>query len=309
MNETPIPDTDLTPGQDPAESLPLAPEHDLTPPPLRLGFARGIAPSKWERRWRAAMPHRALELVPLNMAFGRKPGLAADCDVVIERTAPGAIPEGTSEHGSVVAAHDAESGTAITRHAMFLYTESMGLVVPKGHELAKEPAVRMSDIAYVHLLDHPDHSPEWPKPEPWADPEWMPKNIQATLQLVATNLGAILLPIPLARHLINKKEHVIVPIIADPPLPGTGVWATWAIGRDGADVQQLAGILRGRTARSSRPEAEEIEVAPKKTVKPQLQQPKKPQLKRNSRGAQLAAMNEKADRAKAIKRLEKRKKK
>ncbi|WP_241095519.1 MULTISPECIES: LysR substrate-binding domain-containing protein [unclassified Leucobacter] len=309
MNETPT--TPATQGQDPAEALPLGTEFDLTPPPLRLGFARGIAPSKWERRWRAAVPGRVLEMVPLNMAFGRTSELAADCDVVIERTAPGEIPEGAAEHGSVIWTPDSDTDTEakITRHAMFLYTESMGLVVPKGHELADEPAVRMTDIAYTPLLDHPDHSPEWPDAEPWADPAWMPKNIRATLQLVATGAGSILMPIPLARHLINKKEHVIIPIIADPPLIGSSVWATWRVGRDSSDVQQLAGILRGRTSRSSRPEPEDVQAAPKKVAKPQLQVPKKPQLKRNSRGAQLAAVQEKAERNKAIKRLDKRKKK
>lgn len=307
MNETP--NTDQTSGQDPVAGLPVGQEFDLTPPPLRMGFARGVAPSKWERRWRAAVPGRNLELVPLNMAFGRTSELAADCDVVIERTAPGAVPEGAAEHGSVVAASTSDSGEPITRYAMFLYAESMGLVVPKDHELAKESAVRMTDLLHATLLDHPDHSPEWPAAQPWADPEWMPKNVRAALQLVATNLGCILLPIPLARHLINKKEHVIIPIIADPPLAGPGVWATWRVGRDASDVQQLAGILRGRTSRSSRPEAKDVEAAPTKQAKPQLQQPKKPQLKRNSRGAQLAAIQEKADRAKAIKRLEKRKKK
>jgi hypothetical protein len=242
------------------------------------------------------------------MAFGRNLILAAECDVVIERTRPGSMPTGAAEHGSVIT-RDAAGGTDITRHAMFLYTESMGLVVPKDHELAKEDAVRLTDVAFVTLLDHPDHAPEWPAAEPWLDPEWMPKNVPAALQLVATNLGAILLPIPLARHLINKKEHVLLPIIADPPMTGSDIWATWTIERDAADVQQLAGILRGRTARSSRPLVDELPEKPKKEAKPQLQEKKKPQLKHNSRGAQLAAVKAKAERHQVIKRLEKRKKK
>lgn len=307
MNEThPTPET---PGQDPVDALPMGVDYDLTPPPLRLGFARGVAPSKWQRRWNAAVPGRELELVPMNMAFGRKPALAAECDVVIERTAPGEIPEGAVEQGSVVSAPGEDGSVTITRHAMYLYTESMGLVVPKDHELAKEDAVRMSDVVNTTLLDHPDHAPEWPAAEPWADPSFRPKNVPGALQLVATNLGSILLPIPLARHLINKKDHVILPIIADPPIVGTDVWATWTVQRNASDVQQLAGILRGRTAQSSRPEPEAVPQRAKKQAKPQLQEKKKPQLKRNSRGAQLAAVKEKAERNKAIKRLEKRKKK
>ncbi|WP_427870749.1 LysR substrate-binding domain-containing protein [Leucobacter luti] len=207
--------------------------------PLVLGFARGIAPSKWANRWREATGSE-LVLSPVAVAFGGGRGAAAaEADLMLERTRPGERPRGTEEPSR-------------TRHALRLYEESIGLVVSADHDLAKRDSVTLSELELVTLLDHPDHAPDWPAAEAWADPAWMPADVAAALALVATGAGAILLPIPLARHLSSKKEHAILPITGEPRLACTSVWATWALERDAADVQQLAGILRGRTARSSR---------------------------------------------------------
>lgn len=289
----------------PESALPA--EGDAAPAPIRLGFARGIAPSKWARRWKAATPGRKLELVPLEVAFGsplearngETVAAAADCDVLIERTAPNGRPAKSE-------------GVDSPRRAIRLYAESMALVVPVDHELAQQESVSLAEIAFVTLLDHPDHFPAWPAPQPWGDPEWMPKGPRAALSLVATGAGAILLPVPLARHLINKREHTVLPIRPEPgesPLDGPVVWAVWNVDRDDATVQHLAGILRGRTANSSRESAQEeaksTARAPRVHTQPKKQAPK---LKPNSRGAQLQAAKDKAERKKAEARQAKRRK-
>lgn len=270
---------------------------------ITLGFTRGVAPSKWEKRWKQAMPAVTLELVPVAAPFGRPKN--EELDAIIERVAPGAQPASSSPDDD----HR-------THHALRLYEEAVALVVPIDHELAEQSEIRVSELSLIRLLDHPNHAPEWPAPEPWADPEWMPKNIAAALALVSTGLGGILAPLPLARHISDKRQHALLRVVADDgsdaqPLPGTTVWASWRLERDAPDMQQLAGILRGRTARSSRggSEAEAIEqakTAPKVRA-PQQPAKKKPQLKPNSRGAQLAAAREKAERAKAAKRNAKKK--
>lgn len=272
-------------------SLPLgspAPElQDEAPaiPALRLGFARGVAPSKWAARWQVVQPTIPLELVPLNLTFGAAKH-PESCDVVIERAAPGEQPETTE------------------RHALHLYTEAIGLIVPVNHELAEQDSVTVSDLALVQLIDHPDHAPEWPAAKPWQDPSWMPSNALAALELVASGSGAMLLPLPLARHISDKRKHSMVRITGDPALAGSTIWATWARDRDAADVQQLIGVMRGRTARSSRPAAE-ADVDPASSPKSGSARPpatKKPKLSPNSRGAQLAAARERVERAKAEKR-------
>ena len=256
----------------------------------RLGFVRGIAPSKWASRFLAATG-TPLELVPVNAAFA--PRRVSDAyDMLLERTGPNEMPPGSGKGGS--------------RRALRLYRESVGLVVDIDHELASAGEVGIDELSLVHLLDHPDHAAEWPRPVPWQDPEWMPGNATAALDLVATGAGAILLPLPLARHLSNKKQHALLKVVGEPILAPTVVWATWPISHDTPDMQQLAGILRGRTARSTREGSQPAaaEARPTKVAQPRPTK-KQPQLKANSRGAQLAAKQARLEREKAAKRAAK----
>lgn len=255
---------------------------------LRLGFARGIAPNKWAKRWVLARPEHPLELVPLPVLFGSgvtaghggtdHDGSEPPIDVMLERARPGQRPEAD--------------------HAILLYTEAVALVVAADHELAESDAFDTADLGLVHLLDHSDHSPDWPDPAPWADPSYAPENARAALDLVTAGLGAMLLPLPLARHLTRKREHAVL-ALRGAHLAGSTVWASWAAERDDADVQQLVGILRGRTARSSRTTNESRPQKQQTTQQPKQAKPKQPKLKPNSRGAQLAAAKAKAERRKA----------
>ena len=271
--------------------------------PIRLGFTRGVSPSKWAERWHRAVPERALELVPIPRQYGRSASDdARSCDMVIERVAPRARPVTHGDDG------------IRTHHSMLLYEETVALVVAKDHELAEQAEIHVDELALVKLLDYPNHAAGWPEAEPWADAAWMPKNLAAALKLVATGLGAILAPLPLAKHVSHRREHAILRVVGDnkhgQPLPGTTIWATWPAEHDSADLQQLAGIMRGRTARSSRREPSPSDARVTKKPPKQLpQQPakKKASYKPNSRGAQLAAVREKAARNKAAKAAAKRK--
>lgn len=268
------------------------PEHTPGIPPILLGFTRGVAPSKWVRRWEAIAPDRPLTIVPFATPYGRAKD-ADEHDMLLERTAPGEAPRGTNE----------DEGR--THHAMRLYEEAVALVLPKGHDLGDRETISLAEIGDVRILDHPNHSPAWPAAEPWADPTWMPRNIAAALELVATGLGGILMPAPLARHITDKHKHVSLRIID--PIPGGSVWASWRVERDAPDVQHLAGVMRGRTARSSRTaEATPAEAAARAPKQQQPAQKKKPKLNPNSRGAQLQAATEKREREKAERRKAKR---
>lgn len=208
-------------------------------PTIRLGFVRGIAPSKWAERWAMSVREQPLELVPVDLH--EVEAARTEVDLLLERVAPGAIPEGSD-------------ATSRTRHAMHLYDETIALVVPADHEFAKQPEVSIEDLSLVTLLAHPDHHPEWPSAQAWKDPAWEPTHAKATLELVATGMGGALMAQPLARHLAEKRSHAVIPVAHKGAslLPGTEIWASWQVERDGNDVQRLVGVLRGRTARSSR---------------------------------------------------------
>lgn len=272
---------------DPTDLFPAdAPDGTPATPSLSLGFVRGVAPAKWARRWAEAVPSVRLELVPLPLSGQPDPREAA-LDVVLERVPPGASPR--------------DAGPGTDRHALRLYTETVALVVSVDHELAGQQTVDRDTLALSTLLAHPDHSSAWPAAASWEDPAWEPVHAEAAMELVGTGAGAILLPLPLARHLAGKRTHAVIPVIDDNPLAGTEIWATWSVERDAGDVQQLVGIMRGRTARSQRPGAKTGDPQAKarsaggKTKKPAA---KKPQLPKNSRGAQLAAATEKREAAK-----------
>jgi DNA-binding transcriptional LysR family regulator len=207
-------------------------------PPIRLGFARGVAPSKWAERWRQVSPHQPLELVPFA---AEEYDITRDSvDVLLERVAPDAEP-------------DRSFGTSKSRHAVRLYEESIALVLPADHELSALTEISVEDLASIRLLDHPDHAPAWPPAEAWAEKEWMPRDAAAALALVATGLGGILLAQPLARHLSDKHAHAVLLVDRTAsPLSGSSIWASWQVERDADDVQHFVGMLRGRTARSSR---------------------------------------------------------
>ena len=207
--------------------------HD-EPDHLQLAFVRGIAPSRWADRWNSARWRRRMELVPVDRHFDADPD---GVDVTLVRAMPHEFPTGTRDE-------------ARTRHAVQMYAEAVALVVDVDHDLADESAIDASDLDLVRLLDHPAHDSSWPAPEPWSDPEWKPKGLGGALELVATGLGGILMPLPLARHIGNKKMHRIVEVSGD--IDGTRVFASWRIERDDDEIQELIGVLRGRTSRSSR---------------------------------------------------------
>ena len=166
-------------------------------PTLQLGFVRGVAPSKWAERWARAVREQPLELVPVDLH--EVENARTEFDVLLERVAPGAIPAGSE-------------AAARTRHAMHLYNETIALVVPADHELAKLGEIDLEDLSLLTLLAHPDHFAEWPEPQEWKDPSWTPRNAKATLELVATGLGGALMAQPLARHLsTNKRVHAVIP--------------------------------------------------------------------------------------------------
>ncbi len=222
--------------------------------PLTLGFVRGVAPSKWAKRWARAVREQPLELVPVGLCQVEVARTATD--VLLERVAPGRSPAGTaSAEASPDHASDSAGATASpTRHALRLYEEGVALVLEAGHELAARGEVGLDELALVSLISHPDHHPEWPAARPWQDDSWAPRDAEATLELVATGIGGALMAFPLARHLAGKRTHAVVPVTngGEPLLPGTEIWASWRIERDANDVQRLIGVLRGRTARSSR---------------------------------------------------------
>lgn len=201
---------------------------------LTLGFVRGVSPDKWAERWRAVRSRVRLETVPVSHIADPQ---SNNTLVTIVR-----VPEGRKPHGA--------EDPGRTRHAVYLYTEKLALIVPKEHELVEQKTIDHDDLILTPLLDYPDYDPRWPTPEPWADQTYAAKDMQATLDLVEAGLGATISALPLARAVTSRRDFKVLEIAAD--LPATDIYAVWRIEDDSNRIQELIGVLRGRGARSSR---------------------------------------------------------
>ena len=203
---------------------------------LRVGFVRGTAPQKWQRRWRESGRQPPLELVALSdfwaaAALADQDSAEPALDVAIERVPSGASP------------------ATSTRHAVRLYDEELALVLPIDHELAAQPLAATSTAELAALLS--------PLALTVLRHEDDPAEMVPLLDLVAAGSAAAVMPLPLARHLVRKRAHAVgrlslEPGTADEPAAGSSIWAVWDKERDDETIQDLIGVFRGRTAASGR---------------------------------------------------------
>jgi hypothetical protein len=116
-------------------------------------------------------------------------------------------------------------------NAIPLWTETAVVAVPKDSPLADLAQVDLAE-ADVHVVD--------------AGP--VPADVDAALDLVEANVGAVVLPQSLFRA-ASRKDLVARPLV---DAPGTRIALVWR-DEDASDTtEEFIGVVRGRTANSSR---------------------------------------------------------
>ncbi|WP_022889678.1 LysR family substrate-binding domain-containing protein [Agromyces italicus] len=128
-------------------------------------------------------------------------------------------------------------------HVIPLWEELAVVALPKEHPFADEAELAVADL-----------DGESPAPVQ-LDPAM-------TLELVAAGTGYAIVPHSIAR-LHQRRDVVAVPLSDAPP---TRIALVWRIERDDDDIQEFVGVVRGRTARSSRAD-ETPELSPAKAAK------------------------------------------
>ncbi len=123
-------------------------------------------------------------------------------------------------------------------HVIQLWEELAVAVLPKDHPLAEAEALTLADLAGGPLAP--------------AQPD-----AAMTVELVAAGTGHAILPHGVAR-LHHRRDVVAVPLTDAAP---TRIALVWRVERDDADIQELVGVVRGRTARSSRRAGDDEEAA------------------------------------------------
>lgn len=195
------------------------------PSPFRLAYVPGVTPAKWVRIWRERLPGIPLDLVPVPAAdaAGLLRARGADAGFVrlpVDRTDLSAIP---------------------------LYTETTVVVVPRDHLLAAAEEVSAADLADEIVLHPLDDTLGWERP-PGRPAQERPATTADAVELVAAGIGLLAVPQSLAR--LHHRRDLTYRPLAD--APQSQVALSWPEDATTDQVDDFIGIVRGRTANSTR---------------------------------------------------------
>ncbi|MBT1636408.1 LysR family transcriptional regulator [Clavibacter michiganensis] len=216
-----------------ADDARLAAEAAAPPRGLVVAIVPGVTVAKWTRAWDERVPDVPLRVVPL-----------AEPDA-----APGLV-DGSVDVAFLRLPVDGRGLTVVP-----LYGEVQVAILPKEHAHATADAVSLTDLAEDLLLQPADEVPGWPGRTAGADPVPMPADVAAAVELVAAGVGFVVVPHALGR-LHARKDVVAVPVH---DLPETRIAVAWREGDASPHIEELVGIVRGRTAASSRSAREDDE--------------------------------------------------
>ena len=236
---------------------------DPTPgPSFTIAFVPGVTLAKWSKVWQDRRKDLPLAFAP------------------------------TAEADAVRVLHDREADVSFVRlpvddtdlSLIPLYSEVPVVVLPKDHDLSLSEFATVADLADEHLLQDPEDLPEWrdvatevqngtrrPLPEM--------RSIEDAIELVAAGVGIVIVPQSVAR-LYGRKDVIARPVT---DVAETRIGLAWLADETTPDIDDFVGVVRGRTARSSRAPQEEPEKAPPKERKPQQKPKAKPFTPRQGR--------------------------
>lgn len=189
--------------------------------PFRVAFVPGATPDKWAQRFRERS-RRPLELLAVDEAEQEAVVRDGRADVVLAR-----LP--VDRDGL---------------HCIPLYDEQPVVVVGLDHVVTVVETVTSAELADEQLV-LPERSGWRPSVEQL---DWPAMSAAGAVEVAASGSGVAVLPMSLAR--LHHRRDVTYRPVTD--LPPTQVALVWLVERDGPEVQTFVGVVRGRTARSSR---------------------------------------------------------
>ncbi|MFD5213267.1 LysR substrate-binding domain-containing protein [Microbacterium sp. NPDC058345] len=195
------------------------------PRTFRLGVIPGATPGKWVDAWKQRMPHVEIELVPITVAEQR--AALDDLDAALVR-----LPLERSDELHVIRLYDEIPVVVASAESHLMAADEL-----TADDLTGEVLITPLDDV-LGPLDLPTVAPRFPTLESTAD----------AAATVATGIGIVVLPMSLAR-LHHRKDVDYRPLLQGPTSTVALAW-----NRDHAtdDIETFVGIVRGRTANSSR---------------------------------------------------------
>lgn len=180
--------------------------------PLKVSYVPGVTPGKWISRWNERQG-RSLEAQQVEEAAVLEELAAGRADLVFLR-----IPEDGFQRPEGL-------------HAIPLYREQPVVAAPKDHPVAAFEELALADLAGENVMDPADLG-----------------GVAMGLEVVASGVGLLILPMSVAR--IHSRRDIIARPVQD--APGTRIAVAWREESEDPDVEEFIGIVRGRTANSSR---------------------------------------------------------
>lgn len=189
---------------------------------LRLAFVPGATPDKWARHWRERF-REPLELLPVDEAEQRQVLDDGRADMVLAR----------------LPLDDADA-----LHCIPLYEELPVVVLGKEHAAALEDEVSAADLAEEQFpLGVPEGVTSTVDQLPFPE-----MSVKDAIEVAAAGTGVVVVPMSVAR--LHHRKDVVHVVVTD--LPTTRMALAWRRDADDERTQAFVGIVRGRTARSSR---------------------------------------------------------
>lgn len=192
---------------------------------FRLAYVPGVTPGKWVKTWQERVPQVPLDLVAVTAAQ------AADL-----------LREGAADAGLVRLPIDRTDLSVIP-----LYTEASVVVVPKDHEVAAVEELAVAELAEYLVLHPLDDQLEW-ETLPGQAAKERPQTTADAIELVAAGVGLLVVPQSLAR--LHHRKDLTYRTLTDAPQSQVGL--SWPQEQTTERVEDFIGIVRGRTANSSR---------------------------------------------------------
>lgn len=210
----------------PARPSPRPATTPLEPPrTFVLGAVPGTTPGKWIDLWRERMPHVALELREIDVSTQR--AHLDDVDAALVR-----LPVSASDD----------------LHVIELYEELPVVVVSADSHLSAADELDVSDLAGEVVIVPLDDVLSLPIPDAATPAFAPPADTSEAIATVAAGVGVVIVPMSLARA--HARKDVEYRVLRDGPV--SAVALAWLRERTTPDVETFVGIVRGRTARSSR---------------------------------------------------------
>jgi DNA-binding transcriptional LysR family regulator len=240
------------------------------PAGLRIALVPGVTPDKWAGIWMERYPRTPLEFVQV-------------AEIEQHRALSGSA--GDAAEGVIARLPLAPEADLDQLSFILLYQEVPVVVVAKNHVLALAESVTPAEILDEVLLLDPSDRTAWAgvfAGSRLIESGFRASDFEAALDLVAAGSGVVVVPQSIART-SRRRDVVHRPVTGLAP---TDIALVWITEQKSALLEEFIGVVRGRTARSTRGAERSMPTLPQAPARSTKAPPptRRPRSRRNRQG-------------------------